>query len=538
MEKFDFIIIGAGSAGCVLANRLTENAKHRVLLLEAGGSDLNLWIQMPIGYGKAFYNKRINWMYHTESVPGLGDRVSYWPRGKVLGGSSSINAMVYIRGHPEDFNQWAAMGNHGWDWQNVLPYFIKSETNQNGADDWRGDDGPLYVSDMSEDLHPICQNFIKAGQQCHLAFNPDFNGESLEGVGLYQNTVKGGIRMSAARAYLHPVKKRSNLFIEKNAHATKIIFQGKHAAGVEYIQHGRKHQAFANTEVILCAGAVNSPQLLMLSGVGDSEHLKSKGIEMVTHLPAVGQNLQDHLGLDYLYHSKVPTLNDQLHSWSGKLYQGLRYVLTRKGPLSLGVNQGGGFFHSRAGLNRPNMQLFFSPVSYTKAPPGKRPLMNPDGFSGFLLGIQPTMPSSRGHLKLNSSDPFEPPLIQPNYLATQYDLDEMLEGVGFLRKLAQAPALARIIEKEISPGDNIQSKDDLLDDIRARSGTVFHPVSTCTMGTDKTNSVVDSRLIVHGVKKLRIVDASVFPTLTTGNTNAPVIMLAERAADLMRQAYL
>ena len=516
MEKYDFIIIGAGSAGCVLANRLTENGRFRVLLLEAGGSDLNLWIQMPIGYGKAFYNKRINWMYHTEPVPGLANRVSYWPRGKVLGGSSSINAMVYIRGHSEDFNQWAAMGNSGWDWQSVLPYFKKSETNQNGGNDWRGGDGPLYVSDMSEDLHPICQNYLKAGQQCGLDYNPDFNGETLEGVGLYQNTAKGGIRMSAARAYLHPVKNRSNLIIEKNAHATKIIFEGKQASGVEYVQHGKKYQVFASNEVIISAGAINSPQLLMLSGVGNCDDLKSKGIDIVTDSPAVGQNLQDHLGLDYLYHSKVPTLNDQLHNWRGKLFHGMQYVLTRKGPLSLGVNQGGGFFRSRPGLSRPNMQLFFSPVSYTKAPPGKRPLMNPDSFSGFLLGIQPTSPSSRGHLKLKSADPFEPPLIQPNYLSTKHDLDEMLEGVSFLRKLAQAPALASIIEKEIAPGVSVDSKDELLDDIRARSGTVFHPVATCAMGTDSKNSVVDTQLKVHGINNLRIVDASVFPTLTTG----------------------
>ena len=537
MGNIDFIIVGAGSAGCVLANRLSENGRYRVLLLEAGGSDLNLWIQMPIGYGKAFYNKRINWMYHTEPVPGLANRVSYWPRGKVLGGSSSINAMVYIRGHAEDFNQWSAMGNVGWDWQSVLPYFKKSETNQNGANHWRGGNGPLYVSDMSDDLHPICQNYLEAGQQCGLDYNPDFNGETLEGVGLYQNTAKDGLRMSAARAYLNPAKKRSNLFIEKNAHATKIIFEGRRAVGVDYVLHGKKLHAQANSEVIVCAGAINSPQLLMLSGVGDVDELKSKGIDIITDSPAVGQNLQDHLGLDYLYRSKVPTLNDQLHGWGGKLFHGMRYVLTRKGPLSLGVNQGGGFFRSRSGLSRPNMQLFFSPVSYTKAPPGKRPLMNPDSFSGFLLGIQPTSPSSRGSIKLSSADPFEAPLIQPNYLSTQHDLDEMLEGVNFLRKLAQAPALASIIEKEITPGESVFSKDALLEDIRDRSGTVFHPVATCMMGANPNHSVVDSNLNVHGVSHLRVVDASVFPTLTTGNTNAPVIMLAERACDLILQSH-
>ena len=537
MKKFDFVVVGAGSAGCVLANRLTENGKYSVLVLEAGGSDFNFWIQMPIGYGKAFYDKRINWMYMTEPDAGTDGRCSYWPRGKVLGGSSSINAMVYIRGQREDFDEWEAMGNTGWGWNDVLPYFKKSEQSQNGGNEWRGGDGPLYVSDVTRDLHPLCQNYLKAGQECGLPFNPDFNGETQEGIGLYQNTAKGGRRMSAARAYLHPARKRSNLSIKKNAHATRILFEGQKAIGIEYRQNGQVKQAYAGKEVILSAGAINSPQLLQLSGVGGAERLKQLGIDVVLDAPAVGDHLQDHLGIDYLYRSRVPTLNDQLRPWWGKLWHGMRYVLARRGPLALGVNQGGGFFRTRPDLEKPNMQLYFSPVSYSKAPPGKRPLLSPDPFSGLALGIQPTRPTSRGHLTIKSADPFEYPSIHPNYLATGDDLEATLEGVKFLRELAAAPSLASVIDHEITPGPGVQSREALIEDIRQRSGTVFHPVSTCRMGVDKTQNVVDQRLAVHGLANLRIVDASVFPTVTSGNTNAPTIMVGEKGADMILEDH-
>ncbi|WP_186396732.1 GMC family oxidoreductase [Stappia sp. TSB10GB4] len=537
MSDVDFIIVGAGSAGCVLADRLSAGGRHSVLLLEAGGSDLNFWIWVPIGYGKAFYDRRINWMYMTEPDPGLGGRPSYWPRGKVLGGSSSINAMVYIRGQHQDFEDWKAMGNPGWGWDDVLPYFRKAETNDAGADDWRGGEGPLHVATMARDLHPLCQTYLAAGEQAGLARNPDFNGADQEGVGLYQNTAKGGFRMSAARAYLHPARGRANLRVETRAHATRILFEGRRAVGVEYRRKGRLHVARAGREVILAAGAVNSPHLLQLSGVGPGALLAERGVAVLHDLPGVGRHLQDHLGLDYLYRSKVPTLNQQLGPLHGKLWHGLRYVLARRGPLSLGVNQGGGFFRTRPELARPNMQLFFSPVSYTKAPPGKRPLMSPDPFPGFLLGIQPTRPTSRGHLELRSADPFAPPAIHPNYLSTNHDLQEMLEGARFLREMAATPAFASVIEAEIRPGPQVQSEEDLIADIRARSGTVFHPVSTCRMGPDPSVDVVDARLRVHGLAGLRVVDASIFPTVTSGNTNAPAIMVGEKGADMILQDH-
>ena len=537
MPGYDFVIVGAGSAGCVLANRLTENGKHSVLLLEAGGSDLNFWIWMPIGYGKTFYDSRVNWMYETAPDPGLGGRTSYWPRGKVIGGSSSINAMVYIRGQRQDFDDWLAMGNPGWGWDGVLPYFKKSESNDQGADDWRGGGGPLHVATMTDDLHPLCDSFIKAGLECGFAHNRDFNGATQEGVGLYQNTAKNGLRMSAARAYLHPAKRRPNLRIEKNAHATRILFDGKKAVGVEYAQNGKRVKAFAGREVVVSGGAINSPQLLQLSGVGPADLLRRHDIGIVHDAAGVGQHLQDHLAIDHIYRIKVPSLNDQLRPWWGKLWHGMRYVLTRRGPLSLGVNQGGGFVRGRAALKRPNIQLFFSPVSYTKTPPGKRALMSPDPFSGILMGAQPTRPTSRGHLEITSPDPFAAPAIHPNYLSTNQDLEEMLEGARLMRRLAATTAFRDIIDAEIAPGPEVQSSEDMIADIRDRSGTVFHPVSTCRMGPDPESDVVDARLRVYGTENLRVVDASIFPTLTSGNTNAPAIMVGEKGAELILEDH-
>ncbi|WP_420414989.1 GMC family oxidoreductase [Roseibium sp.] len=533
MAEFDFVIVGAGSAGAAVADRLSEDGKYSVCVLEAGGSDLNFWIWVPVGYGKAFYNKHINWMYYTQPDPGLNNREGYWPRGKVLGGSSSINAMVYIRGQHADFDDWKAMGNTGWGWDDVLPYFKRSETNDTGADAFRGGDGPLHVSSMTKHTHPLCQNFFKASEQAGFKFNPDFNGADQEGVGHYQITAKDGFRMSTARAYLARAKKRSNVTILTKAHTKRILLENGRATGVVYEKAGREQTVSARREVILSAGAVNSPQILMLSGVGDGAELQSKGITSLVHSPAVGKNMQDHLGLDHLYRSKVPTLNQQLYPWWGKLAQGIRYVLTRGGPLALSLNQAGGFVKSNPDCKRPNMQLYFSPVSYTKAPKGERPLMNPDPFPGFLFGMQPTRPTSRGHLELKSTDPFEPLAIHPNSLSTDHDCKEMIEGCKLLHKIAASPAFQEVIDSQIAPGPEVQSDEDMLEDVRNRCSTVFHPVSTCRMGTDKTENVVDQRLRVYGVDGLRVVDASIFPTVTSGNTNAPAIMVGEKGADLI-----
>ncbi|WP_306141788.1 GMC family oxidoreductase [Roseibium sp. MMSF_3412] len=533
MSEFDFVIVGAGSAGSVVADRLSADGKYSVCVLEAGGSDLNFWIWMPIGYGKAFYNRHINWMYHTEPDPGLNNRPGYWPRGKVLGGSSSINAMVYIRGQHADFDDWKAMGNPGWGWEDVLPVFRRSETNDAGACDFRGGNGPLHVSSMNRDVHPLCANFLDAAVEAGFNRNADFNGADQEGVGLYQITAKDGFRMSTARAFLAPARKRANVEVITGAHTTRLIVEDGRVAGAVYSRNGTELTVKARREVILSAGAVNSPQILMLSGIGDGAELQAKGIDTRLHRPAVGRNLQDHLGHDYLYRSKLPTLNQQLYPWWGKLLQGMRYVLTRRGPLSLSVNQAGGFVKSNPDTLRPNMQLYFSPVSYTKAPKGKRPLMNPDPFPGFLLGMQPTRPTSRGHITLRSGDPFDTPEIHPNSLSTKHDLTEMIEGCRLMRRISESPALQEIIEEEISPGPAVQTDEEILEDVRNRCSTVFHPVSTCRMGPDETENVVDHRLKVYGIEGLRIVDASIFPTVTSGNTNAPTIMVGEKGSDMI-----
>lgn len=532
-SQFDYIIVGAGSAGCVLANRLTENGKYSVLVLEAGGNDRRFWIETPIGYGKTFYDPSVNWMYMTEPDPGINHQRSYWPRGKVLGGSSSINAMVHIRGQSADFDDWCDLGNTGWGWQDVLPYFKKSETSSDGGNEYHGDSGPLYVNNVSRDYHPLCHTFIEAAKQTGFNYNADFNGETQEGVGFYQINTKDGRRMSAARAYLYPAMRRSSCRVETHAQVTQILFKDRCAIGVEYKQKDKICQAYASREVILSAGSINSPQLLQISGIGPQPLLAEHNITVVHDAPAVGQNMQEHLCYTHYYKSNVPTLNNQLSPWWGKLFAGLQYILTRRGILSLSVNQAGGFVKSSPQRPRPNLQLYFAAITYTTAPPGERPLMAPDPYPGLLNCIGQLRPKSRGWLKINSSDPFKPPSIMPNYLSEQEDIKEMLEGVRLLRQMAQTPALSRVIKEEITPGLTIDSDDELIDDIRQRSSTVFHPTSTCMMGPDSSKAVVNAECKVYGVKHLRIVDASIFPTVTSGNTNAPTIMVAEKAADMI-----
>ena len=532
-SEFDYIIIGAGSAGCVLANRLSANGRHRVLLLEAGGSDRRFWIQTPIGYGKTFYDESVNWKYTTEADPGINNRRSYWPRGKVVGGSSSINAMVYIRGQQQDYDDWRDLGNPGWGWQEVLPYFRKSETYSDGGSEFRGDNGPLYVNNVSRYYHPLCHRFIEAGRQQGFRYNPDFNAADQEGVGFYQITTRDGRRMSAARAYLHPALKRPNCELISHAQVTRIVFADGVASEIEFLRDGQTRRLRARREIILSAGAINSPQLLQLSGIGEASLLKGLGIEPLIDLPGVGRNLQDHLDYCIYYRSRVPTLNNRLRPWWGKLQAGLQYLLLRNGLLSLSVNQAGGFVRSHPSRPRPNMQMYFAAITYTKAPPGERPLLQPDPYPGFLNSIGLTRPSSRGHLQIDSANPLAPVRIYPNYLSSDDDVTQMLEGARLLRQLAQTPALSEIIEAETKPGATVQSDDEFIADIRQRADTVFHPSCTCMMGADRKTAVVDANCRVYGVERLRVVDASIFPTVTSGNTNGPTIMVAEKAADLI-----
>jgi choline dehydrogenase len=539
MKSYDYIVIGAGSAGCVLANRLSENANNSVLLLEAGPSDKRFFIQMPIGYGKTYYQPKVNWMYTSKASAGLNGRASYWPRGKVLGGSSSINAMVYVRGHKKDFDDWESAGNPGWNYDDVLPYFKRMESWQHGADEFRGGHGPLKIADVTAKLHPLCKHFVAAGEAIGIDYNADMNGAKQEGVGYYQLTTHQGQRMSAARAYLKPARNRPNLTVVCNALVERIVFDGKRAVGVDY-QHRSKGRratdsatATATKEIILSAGAVNSPQLLQLSGVGPKQVLQRAGVKQVHESPAVGQHLQDHIGHSYFYRANQPTLNQQLRPWWGKLWQGMRYVFTRSGPLSLSVNQAGGFVHTRKGLDRPNIQLYFSPLSYTKAPPGERPMMSPDPFPAYLLGISNCRVKSEGEINIASNDPREAPKIEPNYLAHEDEVQDLLEGVKLIRKLAQTSQLQAITLDEMRPGIECKTDAQLIEDIRNNADTVFHPCGTCRMGPDPQNNVVDSNLKVHGLEGLRVVDASIFPNVLCGNINAATIMVGEKAADLI-----
>ncbi|MBO3761538.1 GMC family oxidoreductase N-terminal domain-containing protein [Ciceribacter sp. L1K22] len=536
-QVFDFVIVGAGSAGCVLANRLSADPKTRVLLIEAGGSDLNFWVRMPIGYGKTFYHPRLNWRYQTEAESGLGGRQAYWPRGRVIGGSSSINAMVYVRGQYQDFDAWAALGNTGWSAAEVLSVYKRMEDNLEGADEWRGKGGPLTITSMKGAVHPLANDYLKSAEAAGIAINEDYNGASQEGAAIYQVTTRGGFRCSSADAYLRPVRKRSNLEIMTNTHVTRILMEGTRAVGVEYLRDGIRETVRTAREVILSAGAVNSPQIMMLSGIGDAKRLSSLGIPVVNHAPKVGKNLQDHLGFDYIYEATRPTLNDVLRPWWSRLAVGLQYVLTRKGPLSLSVNQAGGFVRSRSDRSRPNIQLYFSPLSYTRAIPGKRALMRTDLFSGFMLGISNCHPRSRGEIDLKSVDPFAAPLIRPNYLSDAADLEEMVDAARILRRIAAEQPMAGLIKREIVPGPDIDSDEEIAADIRARSGSVFHACGTCAMGPEPGQSVVDARLKVHGIEGLRVVDASIFPLIPSGNINAPSIMVGEKGADFILEDW-
>lgn len=530
MTTYDFIVVGSGSAGSVVAEKLSASGRFSVLVLEAGGTDRRFYVQMPLGYGKTFFDPAVNWNYKTESDPGLAGNADHWPRGKLLGGSSSINAMVWIRGAREDFDAWAEAGNTGWSFNDLLPIFKAIEDNEAGADAWRAKGGPIHVTDNRRKVHPLTERFLNAGQQAGLALNQDFNGASQEGVGVYQITTKNGRRMSAARGFLRPAMKRANVRVEMNALATRVLFEGKRAIGVEYMQNGERKTARAGREVILSGGSINTPQLLQLSGIGPAALLAEFGIEVTHASENVGRNLQDHQGINYTWKGRLPTLNQILRPWWGKALVGMQYLLLRTGPLSMSMNQGGGFFHTDPGQRRVNMQLYFQAFSTVIPKSGERPILSPDPWPGFSIGLSNCRPSSRGEIMIRSANPLEHPKITPNAFSTNEDVSEMLDAVKFLRKLASMPAIAEIVEEEVLPGPSITSDADLIQDFRKRSGTVYHPVSTCRMGADPARAVVDPRLRVHGLSGLRVIDASIFPDNVTGNTNAASIMTGWKGA--------
>lgn len=533
MTTYDYIIVGSGSAGSVVAERLSANGGNSVLVLEAGGTDRKFHVRMPLGYAKCFANPEVNWNFQPEPDPGLANRVNHWPRGKVLGGSSSINALVWMRGHRSDFDDWRASGNIGWSYEDVLPAFKALEDNAAGADEWRATGGPVHVTDITKLVHPLTMRFIAAGQELGLPHNPDFNGADQEGIGLYQQNTRNGRRVSAARAYLWPAMKRSNVRVETHAMATRIVIEQGKAVGVDYLSNGKPASARARREVIVSAGSINSPHLLQLSGIGPARLLAEFGIDAQVANDNVGAHLQDHQSVNYAWRSRVSTLNRMLRPWWGKAIIGARYLLTHGGPLALSMNQGGGFLRTDPALTRPNIQIYFQAGSTVPARPGDRAVREMDPWPGFAMGISNCRPKSRGWIGLASPDPLSAPRITVNALSHEQDMAEMLQGVLFLRRMAATEALAPFIVEEMRPGPAVRGDDELIADIRNRASTVFHPVSTCRMARDPANGVVSPRLKVHGVDGLRVIDASVFPGIISGNTNAATMMIGWKGAQMI-----
>jgi len=525
-SEYDYIIVGAGSAGCVLANRLSADGKNSVLLLEAGPEDTNLWIHVPLGYGKLFKDKSVNWMYQTEPEPGLDGRTVFQPRGKVLGGSSSINGLLYVRGQHQDYDRWRQRGNAGWGYDDVLRYFKKAENQQRGADDFHGVGGPLPVSD-SRHADPLSDAFIAAAAETGIPTNPDFNGATQEGAGWFQTTTRRGRRASAAFSYLRPAKDRSNLRIEASAQAQRILFEGRRARGVEYRQGSAIKTAQARKEILVSSGAYNSPQLLQLSGVGPADLLTKHGIGIVLDAPGVGNDLQDHMQVRIVMRcAKKITLNDVVNNPVRQMMTGVQYALSRTGPLTIAAGTTGAFFKTNPRLATPDIQIHFLPFSTDKM--GEKL----HSFSGFTASVCQLRPESRGSLRIKSADPAVPPEIRINYLATETDRTANVEGLKILRKILHAPALKPYVVDEYDPGPKVTTDEELLAYCRQRGTTIYHPTSTCRMGNDPL-AVVDQRLRVRGIEGLRVVDGSVMPDLVSGNTNAPIIMIAEKASDMI-----
>jgi choline dehydrogenase len=525
--SYDYVIIGAGTAGCVLADRLSSSGEYKVLVLEAGARDRNIWIHVPLGYGRTFFNRDVNWMFETEPQPGLQGRRIAQPRGKVLGGSSSINGLLYVRGQPEDYDGWKALNNDGWGYDDVLPYFKRSENQQRGAGAYHGAGGRLPISDLLEP-HPIAEAFIAAGQRVGIPRNNDFNGERQEGIGYFQATAYKGLRCSTAKAFLRPALKRANVELVMRAHVSRILFEGLRASGVAFIRDGREVRVQAKREVILAAGAIQSPQILQLSGIGPGPLLRQHGIPVLRELPGVGENLQDHIQARFIAETKEKiTLNDDMMSIARQVNMGMNFAFSRKGPLGWWAGVAGAFVRTSPQLDRPDVQFHLYPFSTDRK---DRPSLHP--YSAFTLTVCQLRPHSRGYVRIASPDPTRAPAISPNYLVDPRDAPTLIAGMRIARKVLAAQPLAAMIKTEREPGADKQSDEALLEFLRAKGMSVYHPVGTCRMGSDE-QAVVDSELRVHGIDGLRVIDASIMPTLTSGNTQAPSIMIGEKGADLV-----
>jgi len=529
-EVYDFIVTGAGSAGCAVAGRLSEDSRYRVLLLEAGPRDTYPWIHVPLGYHKTFNNPRVNWMFDSEPEPELNNRVMYQPRGKVLGGTSAINGMVYMRGNAADYDEWRQRGCEGWDYDSVLPYFKRAEDNARGADAFHGTGGPLKVSDHR--WQPtLARAMHDAAVQAGIPANPDFNGAEQEGVGYYQTTINKARRWSSARAYLDGAGKRRNLTIATNAHATRVLIENGRAVGVEYRTPARLVRARAKHEVIVSGGVYGSPQLLMLSGLGPADHLKRHGIEVVRDMPGIGSHLHDHFNTYVAYRCAQPvTMNDLAISLRHRLKAAVQYAVGRTGPLaSMGLFVGA-LVRSDRRLERPDLQINMFAWAVKER---NRHGVVPQPFSAFGLSPVHLRPDGRGTVRLKSPDPLAAPEIRFNFLKSAYDFQALIEGMRICREIARQPALEPFVVEEILPGPSVTREADLRADIRARGVSNLHPVGTCRMGHE-VDAVVDPQLRVHGIGNLRVADASIMPSIVAGNTNAPTIMIGEKCADMVR----